>query len=62
VAGSAVAKQQDVDALVVLDLPAERPRFVALRVNQGDQVLRLGARRDGMDGRPDAKYAESRDQ
>src|SRR5205807_4459208 len=58
VAGSAIAEQQDVDALVVLDLPTKRSGVVGLRVHDRDQVDRLRPWRDGVDRGPDAKNAE----
>ena len=62
VARSTVAEQQDVDAFVVLDLPAEGTGLVTLRLDQRDEVLWLGVWRDGMNRRPGTKDDESRDQ
>src|SRR5438094_482740 len=62
VARSTVAEQKDVDAFVVLDLPAEGTGLVTLRLDQRDEVLRLGVWRDGMNRRPGTKDGESRNQ
>src|SRR5918912_1046118 len=61
-AGTPVAEQQNVDALVVLDLVRQRPRVITLRLDQGDDVLWLRVRRDGMNRRPDADRSDSSQQ
>ena len=56
-----VSKQQDVDPLVVLDLPAKRARLVGLGMDQRDQVGRLGTRGNRVNGRPDAEHGQPRE-
>ena len=58
----AITEEQDIDALVMLDLPAKRAWFVILGVDQRDQIAGLGTRRDGVNGRPDAEDSQARDQ